>query len=247
MSRLTAILSDPKTRKRLLLIFTLGAIAGVFVIPLNPVNSKIFKLAFLGSLGVAWFGLLLLLWHRKPHRITVLVVPLLLALPFLLPGREMDADELRQDYVRRMSALEGAEYYWGGESSRGIDCSGLPRRALRDALLAYGIRHFNGRATRAYLEQWWFDASAVALAKGHRDYTNPVGVGGTIQEMSYDPLVPGDLAVTENGIHVLAYVGAGKWIQADPGVGAVVTLDGRSADNGWFRTPVRVYRWRVLE
>ncbi|MDD5706980.1 MAG: hypothetical protein PHR35_13740 [Kiritimatiellae bacterium] len=29
--------------------------------------------------------------------------------------------------------------------------------------------------------QWWFDASAKALAEGHRDYVFPIGTSGTIQ------------------------------------------------------------------
>ena len=65
--------------------------------------------------------------------------------------------------------------------------------------------------------------------------------------MDYANLSPGDLAVTDNGVHVMVYLGDGKWIQADPGIGAVATLDGRTADNGWFHVPVTTHRWRVLD
>ncbi|MBC2601258.1 NlpC/P60 family protein [Puniceicoccus vermicola] len=168
-------------------------------------------------------------------------------IPFVLPDGGIDPRELRQDYVRRMAEYEGTQYFWGGESSRGIDCSGLPRRAFRDALLAYGIRHFNGLAFRGYVEQWWFDASAKALGEGYRDYTVAIGATGTIQKMDYDALIPGDLAVTQNGVHIIAYVGDGQWIQADPVIGAVATLDGRTDDNIWFRTPVTTHRWQLLK
>ena len=232
--------------RHLILICTLGAFAGIFVIPLNPVNSKILKLAFLACILGAWVGFTILTWKHKPVRIAALILPLAAAIPFILPGGEIDAEELRQDYVRRMSDYEGTKYHWGGESSRGIDCSGLPRRALRDAMLAYGFRHFNSRAFRGYVEQWWFDASAKALGEGYRDYTSPIGTEGTIREMDYGSLVPGDLAVTTSGVHILAYAGNGKWIQADPGIGAVATLDGRTDDNGWFGTPVTTHRWKLL-
>jgi len=232
--------------KRPIQICTLGAIAGIFVIPFNPVNSMILRLAFLGCVVGAWIGYTILTWKRRPLRVTALILPLLAAIPFILPGGKIDANELRQDYVRRMAKFEGTKYFWGGESSRGIDCSGLPRRALRDALLAYGVQHFNGLAFRDYVEQWWFDASAKALSEGYRDYTSPVGITGTIQKMDYSGLAPGDLAVTTSGVHVLAYAGGGRWIQADPGVGAVVTLDGRTGDSGWFLTPVTLHRWQIL-
>ena len=231
---------------RLLLIFTLSAFAGIFMIPLNPVNSRILKIVFLGCVFGAWVGFAILTWKRKPLRVVALILPLLAALPFILPVGKFDKDELRQNYVRRMGELEGTKYYWGGESSRGIDCSGLPRRALRDALLVYGFVHLNGGAFRSYLEQWWFDASAKALGEGYRDYTSPIGTNGTIREMDYRGLIPGDLAVTTNGVHILAYAGEGQWIQADPGIGSVVTLDGRTDDNSWFRTPVTTHRWQLL-
>ena len=213
---------------------------------LNPVNSKMYKLLLLGFSFGAWAGLIILLWKRKLARVAMLCVPVLAAIPFLLPGREIDQVELRTDYVERMTAFEGTEYFWGGESSRGIDCSGLPRRAFRGALLSYGIRHANGRATRAFLEQWWFDASAKALGEKYRNYTVPVGVSGDIEIMSYQELEPGDFAVTDSGVHVIAFAGGDSWIQADPGVGSVVTLDGRKDENAWFTTPVKVFRWSLL-
>ena len=232
--------------KRLILIGTIGALVGIFVVLWNPVNSKLYKLALMGCLGGVWGGALFFGWKRMLVRVALLAIPALVAIPFVLPGGEIDQEELREDYLRRMADFEGTDYFWGGESSRGIDCSGLPRRSYRDALLSYGFRHANGLAFRSYVEQWWFDASAKALGEGYRDYTKPVEVGGDILTMSYSELLPGDLAVTDNGVHVIAYVGGDDWIQADPSVGSVVTLDGRNDENPWFETPVKVFRWSLL-
>ena len=236
-----------KLFRRLVLICTLGALFGIFLIPLNPVNSKLLRLAFLGCVVGTWLGFAILIWSQKHVRFLALLLPILVSLLLMLPGGKMDSDELRNDYLRRMAEFKDTKYFWGGESSRGIDCSGLPRRALRDALLAYGFKHFNGDAFRQYVEQWWYDASAKALGEGYRNYTRPLDVTGTIQEMSYDTLVPGDLAVTTSGVHILAYVGDGQWIQADPSIGKVATLSGRNDDNPWFRVPVTTHRWRVLD
>ena len=233
--------------RTLALICTVAGLVGLFLIPLNPVNSKLLKLAFLGSGVIAWIGFAVLVQKPEILRIFAFFLPVMLAIPVFLPGGKINADELREDYLRRMAEFEGTKYLWGGESDRGIDCSGLPRRALRDALRAYGFRHANGKAFRAYLEQWWFDASARALGEGYRDYTKPLGIKGIIREIDHGRLDPGDLAVTVGGVHVLAYAGDGKWIQADPGIRSVATLDGKKDDNGWFRIPVTIHRWRVLD
>lgn len=247
---MTEAASNPLAKKimwrRLILIFTLGAFTGIIAIPLNPVNSKILNLGFLSCVAGAWIGFTILSWKQKLWRKALLILPLLAGIPFVLPSGAIDRDELRKDYVRRMAEFEGAEYHWGGESSRGIDCSGLPRRAFRDSLLAYSIRHYNGGAFRSYVEHWWFDASAKALGEGYRAYTRPIGTSGTIHEMDYRDLAPGDLAVTTGGVHVLAYMGEGRWIQADPGIGAVATLDGRADENSWFLKPVSTHQWRLL-
>ncbi len=232
--------------KRLIIIITVGALAGVLLLPLNPVNSKMLKIVFLGSTVGVWIGFTILFWKRRFLRYFAFTIPFLMIIPFILPGREIDSEELRTDYLKRMNDFEGTKYHWGGESSLGIDCSGLPRKALRDALFSYGIKHLNGLAFRSFIEQWWFDASAKALGEEYRNYTRPLGISGTIEKMDYSSLVPGDLAVTTCGVHVLVYFGNGQWIQAEPNIGAVVTLDGRTVENVWFSTPITMHRWTIL-
>jgi len=233
--------------RRLTIILTIAAVAGLFAIRLNPVLDKLHRVAWLAALAGAWLGPLLLVWSRKPLRFGWLALPVLLALPFALPGRPLDGTELRGAYVARMKQLVGTKYVWGGESPRGIDCSGLPRKGLRDALLGYGIRHMDGGALRAFAVQWWYDASARALGTGYRNYTVPLAPHGSIRQMDYSSLLPGDLAVTTSGVHILAYLGDERWIQADPGIGAVAILNGHTDENGWFQVPVTTHRWRVFE
>lgn len=204
------------------------------------------KSALIVCVILGWMGITFLIWKQFVARIAFLSLPVLVIIPFVLPPTEINIQNLRSDYVRRMTMFEGTKYYWGGESSRGIDCSGLPRRALRDALLADGIKNFNGGAFRGLLEHWWFDASAKALSQGYRNYTKPLGITGTIHDMDHSSLVVGDLAVTTSGVHILAYAGDGNWIQADPKIGAVATLPGKTSDNRWFQIPVTLHRWQIF-
>ncbi len=233
--------------KRLLYIGTIGALLGVIAILLNPVNSKLLNLGFLACVTVLLVGLILLLWKKKPWRYAVFAIPVILFVPFILPGRDIQTEQLNSDYLRRVAAFEGTRYHWGGESSRGIDCSGLPRRAMRDAMLAQSFLTLNGRGFRGWLKQWWYDASAKALSESYRDYTVPLHVTGTIREMDYEGLVPGDMAVTTNGVHILVYLGKGQWAQADPVPGKVTILDGRTGDSGWFDQEVTTHRWSVFD
>jgi cell wall-associated NlpC family hydrolase len=175
-----------------------------------------------------------------------MAIPFLLLAPFLLPGKDIDRKALLDDYLKRIVTYEGIGYHWGGENRRGIDCSGLPRKALRDALLGQGLSNLNGRSTRLFLKHWWNDASAKALAEGYLGYAVPTGEKGTIATMGYDPLQPGDLAVTEDRRHVLIFLGGEDWIQADPGPNKVTIANGRTGESGWFTAPVTLHRWSVL-
>lgn len=230
-----------------LIALTLLALAAAISLWLYPVSSTLTKTAFLTSLLGFWIGLCDLCRKRPWLRGALFSLPLVFAALFFLPTAPLDKDQLRKDYVQRMLKLSGTPYVWGGENNRGIDCSGLPRRAFRDALLAHGLTHAEGSPLRKYLEHWWYDASARALGEGYRHYTIPLGLSGTIRTLDTSGLRPGDLAVTGDGLHILAYVGEGRWIQADPGIGSVAVLEGRTDANGWFFVPVTLHRWSLLE
>jgi hypothetical protein len=227
-----------------LLLSGFVALAGWWLV---PVSSGFTKVWLLSSVAALWVGLLGLCWKRKAARWLVLALPVLGAGFFLLPGKEIDQERLRDAYVERMRSFEGTEYHWGGEGRGGIDCSGLPRRAFRDALFAEGLEHLNGGALRAAVGQWWFDASARAMMEGHRGYVRPLGTAGTVRSIDVASLHPGDMAITADGVHVVVYAGDGKWIQADPGAGRVMTLDPSIEDNGWFDKKVAMFRWTELE
>lgn len=54
--------------------------------------------------------------------------------------------------------------------------------------------------------------------------------------------MPGDFAVTSDGVHVMAYIGDQTWLEADPDVKKVIKVKAPS-DNPWFSEPVNVMRW----
>ncbi len=236
----------PKLARRLLLILTIGSLVALVALNLDPVTTRFHRLVILCSIVGIWSGPLLLFWKHRTVRFCMLPLPLLVVIPFLLPAKTINRSELRADYLKRMVSYEGTPYHWGGENGLGIDCSGLPRKAIRDALFSYGIRHMNGTATRAFFDHWWNDASAKALAEGYRNFTIPTDTSGTIVKMDYGNLLPGDLVVTEDRRHILAFLGGEEWIQADPGARKVIILNGRTSMNGWFGVPVTAHRWSIL-
>jgi hypothetical protein len=212
----------------------------------QPLHSGSLRTGLLGAIGVLWLGALVLAWSRKGWRVALIGLPLLAGVPFVLPGRELDRGRLRDRYLESMRGFEGTRYIWGGEGRRGIDCSGLPRRALRDALLDQALRG-NGHAARLWLEQWWYDTSARAMGEGYRGFTRPTGIAGGLWQLDPAGIQPGDLAVTDDGRHVMIHLGGGEWIQSDPGPGKVITGRPEQIDNPWFRSVVSLHRWSVLD
>ena len=84
------------------------------------------------------------------------------------------------------------------------------------------------------------------MRSGYRGYVQPLAVSGVISGLDHPALLPGDLAITDDGVHVLVYLGKNQWIQADPGLGKVSVLDGRRDANLWFNVPMTACRWSVL-
>lgn len=64
-------------------------------------------------------------------------------------------------------------------------------------------------------------------------------------EADHSLLKPGDLAVTDDGVHVMAYLGDRAWIEADPHAHQVIEVI-LPSDNPWFRMPVVFVRWQCL-
>ena len=64
--------------------------------------------------------------------------------------------------------------------------------------------------------------------------------------LDYSLVMPGDLAVTASGDHVMAYLGDKTWIAADPVEGKVTKFVIPEQKNVYFSTPMRIVRWKVL-
>lgn len=227
--------------------------AGLFVaLALYPVSYQSTRLASLALGLAAWMGFILLLWRRRLARWSLLGFTLLVVGFLCLPARNHpDPEALRDAYVVALQRYEKVRYHWGGETVRGIDCSGLIRRGWGDALLVRGFRTLDPGLVRAAISLWWNDCTASALGKGHQGLTRPVVEAPSLNSLPSDAAVtsrlrPGDLAVTASGLHILAYLGDHRWIQADPYEGEVITLPA-PAENNWYGTPVRIVRWRALE
>jgi cell wall-associated NlpC family hydrolase len=189
----------------------------------------------------------ILLLRRKRWAAVVLLALGLAAITFAcLPGRSIDSTRLRETYVRSLTQYMGSPYVWGGESRFGMDCSGLVRRGLIDANVRLAAVTLNPAYLRAALRLWWHDCSALALRDGYRGFTAPVLTAESIDAIPDASILPGDIAVTSNGVHVLAYLGQSEWIEADPGVMEVIRVKTPS-ENVWFHVPIHVLRWTEME
>jgi cell wall-associated NlpC family hydrolase len=204
------------------------------------------QIAEITALLVLWPTALYLTRKSKVFFTLVMVLIVTPAIFFILPARNCDAAPLRRAYVEALCSYEETRYWWGGENHIGIDCSGLVRRALIDALIKQGVLTLDAGSLRNAAQMWWYDASARALRDGYRHQTVNLTSAASINTLDHSLLSPGDIAVTANGVHVLAYVGQSVWIEADPQIGKVVKVAAPSKDNGWLKMPVLILRWKCL-
>jgi hypothetical protein len=235
-----------RTRRLALRLLVGFAIVWIFLL-LYPLRTGFFRAAILVVFAAIVASLTVSLWHFRVWRCLPAAIPALLAIFFLLPGRLVDPAALRAAYVSELQSYKGTRYYWGGENWLGVDCSGLLRAALVDAHFREAVRTLNPALARQGLWFWWHDAAARDLGSGaHDTLTSRLGPDVRLQDVPPDLPLPGDLAVTSDGSHVLAYLGASRWIEADPYTLRVIELVPGSESN-WWGIQVTPCRWRCLE
>jgi hypothetical protein len=188
---------------------------------------------------------LVLAWPWPKWRWPVAGLPLLIGLVLLLPGRAVDSTDLRERMVIALRQYEGVTYVWGGENALGIDCSGLVRRARMDAEWSYAFAHYDSGAIRRALSLWWFDQSAMAMGQLDRGTTVKLGEVDSLATCPQDLYLPGDFAIL-GGVHVVAALGNGTWIEADPAAEKVLILPPDST-NAWLKNRAKLVRWTVLD
>jgi len=220
--------------------------AALYVMSATFMLTRLY-VVFVGAWGLFTGILYLAHLHRRtqwPARVGVLLVAAIVIWA-IIGGRAADTAQLRALYVTRLRAFMGTRYIWGGETHVGIDCSGLARVALYEAMALEGLREGNPRLLGPALWAfWWRDMSAKAMGEGAHGYTQIIAEDIPASRIR---LRPGDLAIMGEGKHVLIYLGDEEWIEAS-GVEGRVGLNTATEHRvgRWSIPPVTYARWSVL-
>jgi len=211
-----------------------------------PENSQRLRVGILIVTAVLLGGALAFSRRLPPLFYSLLALFSVAILFMSLPGRTPDSIALSAAYLSALRSYERVPYVWGGETGWGIDCSGLMRRSLECAFVREGLRTANPASIRAAIDLWWNDTTAREIGRGYDGRTALVTSCPSLKSL-HSPLVqPGDMAVTDSGTHVMAYLGADQWIGADPLEEKVTIFSAPTTTSGWFTCPMNVVRWQRL-
>ena len=218
---------------------------------ISPVGMGIIRALTLAAWAGWWLGIPILFWQRKKSVVlpwSIITGLCLLLLSF--PAREWTSEvktSFQKYYLEDLQSYLGTTYVWGGENSLGIDCSGLVRKAFITAKVKLAFSNARFTQLRSAFFLWWYDASAKALMQSYRGWTRVLFKAKSINSLKHTRLQPGDLAVTSDGVHIMAYLGKHRWIEADPDLKKVVIVKTPDRNNMWFERAVIIIRWQELK
>lgn len=205
--------------------------------------------------GTILFGLftclvhLAILFYSRPRLLYPAIFFVGLGVLWVILGdKPPDILTIRAVYLRQTRAYVGTRYVWGGETHRGIDCSGLARVPLWQTISKEGVRDVNSNLLGPKLWKfWWRDLSANDLVTCKYGYTRRICAAPKLAGYRNREMQPGDLAIAGSGSHVLIYLGDDEWIEANPDDGKVV-INRATADSKrpCFNMPVTLMRWWIL-
>ncbi len=214
-----------------------------FVI-LQPLHNTYLCLATI-LLIVCLIALVIIIFYKMKWFIITASCLLVLLTGIMINHSTIDKKLLSTLYVEQLHSFHQSPYVWGGESGLGVDCSGLPRKSMINALLLYALYRLNGGALFKAIDYWWHDASAYEMSLSYKERMVVFDDIFTVNKSSHVAVQPGDLAVTKNGTHVMVYLNAQQVIQAEPGAGQVI-IDEIPSRNAWLNQSVKLVRWSVL-
>lgn len=225
------------------------SIGALFILsPVWPVNALAIRIVLLCSFGGVIGGSLFFAWWRRNFFLALSFLYCALGGFLLLPGHDhFNVNALSAANVDALRAYDGTPYFWGGENRNGIDCSGLVRKGMENALFLQGTITLNPQLVRQAFDLWWNDGSARDMRDGYGERTEYVADCESLNHFDASALLPGDLAVTTSGVHVMAYLGGNEWIGADPNAGKVVISAVPDDGDPWFSCPMRIVRWRAFK
>ncbi|MHB9131034.1 MAG: NlpC/P60 family protein [Armatimonadota bacterium] len=175
---------------------------------------------------------------------------MLLCCVWMIAGQKpIDAEALRMAYRARLLSYTGTYYLLGGETHIAIDCSGLARMALWEAMLARGIVDRNPRLLGTMpWTFWWRDIGVAGMENGAYGYTHVIDKTDRLATYDHADLLIGDMAVANHGKHLLIYLGDQQWIEASSlKRHVIINRATPKATHIWLTRPVVLLRWWVLE
>lgn len=234
-------------RKRTLITIWLIVVVALIVNFAFPIRTGLTRMSLLALTFLTISGGIALTWRIRILRFLIVGICIAVSLFLFWPSASSpDPTVLRWLYIQHLQKYKETKYVYGGENRLGVDCSGLVREGMIEALLSYGIVHHHPGAVRAALHLWWHDSNAIMLGK-MPELTRPVKGQDYVALHNTSGIEAGDLALTQSGSHVLAYLGNNRWIEADPGLNRthVFTLDDEFKHLS--DELVLFVRWRWLE